>query len=100
MALILSCVAFISLLGVARPRRQALGERGGSGRIGLWHLHDIDPVQRGEIIEMHDVIVQTMSGEDQIADQLGVQWYLQLEASSTARTLAMACTVVQTPQKR
>ena len=51
----------------------------GLRRIGLGHLHHVDPVQRRELIEVHDVIVQSMVDQDEIADVLRVGRNFQLQ---------------------
>ena len=80
-------------------RRRA--ELGGAFRIALERRDDVDPVERGEVIEVHDMVVHAVRRDDHVADVLGVERHFEhLSAFSTARTEAMACTVVQTPQIR
>ena len=40
-----------------RPVRDRLGERGGLGRIGIERAHDVDPVERVQMIEMDHVVL-------------------------------------------
>ena len=51
---------------------------------------DVDPIERRQLIEVHDVIVKGVRNQNQIADVLGVRGISRFSASSTARTLAMA----------
>ncbi len=54
-----------------------VGERGAdlgrARRIALQRRDDIDPIERREMIEMHDVIVHAMRGDDQVADVLRIE---------------------------
>ncbi len=64
---------------IARPRRKALGQLRSRRRIGLRNLQHIHPIQRRQLIEMDDVIVQRVRNQNQIADVLRVQRNLQLQ---------------------
>jgi hypothetical protein len=65
--------------GVASPGGEALRDLRGHGRIGLRDGGDIDPVQRGELVEVDDVIVKRVSDEDQVPDVLRVHRNLEIE---------------------
>ena len=67
------------LLRVARPVGQGLRHRGGLRRIGLGNRQDVHPVERGQVVEVHDVIVQRVMDEDQVADELRVGRNLELQ---------------------
>ena len=43
------------------------------------NLQNVDPVQRRQLIEVHDVIVQGVRDQNQIADVLRVERHLQLQ---------------------
>ena len=56
----------------ARVARDRLRERRGRLRIGLERRHHVHPVERVQVIEMHDVIVHELRADHQIADQLRI----------------------------
>ena len=67
------------LRAVARPVRQAGGERGGLRRVGLERRDDVDPVERRQLVEVDDVIVQRVRDHDEVADVLRVLRDLELQ---------------------
>ena len=67
------------LHAVVRPRRQALREAGGRHRVRLQGGGDIHPVERRQMVEVHDVIVHRVRDEDQVADVLGVHRNFEAE---------------------
>ena len=89
---------------ISRPscaaRRRGSRQRRGLGRVGLERGDHVDPVERRQVVEVDDVVVHRVRGDDHVADVLGVHRHLEPSAFSTARTEAIACTVVHTPQKR
>ncbi len=70
----LDAVAHAGKIGRARQRpvRNRLGERGGLGRICIERAHDVDPVERVEMIEMDHVVLHGLRRHDEIAQQPGV----------------------------
>ncbi len=52
--------------------RQRLRQRRGRLRVGLQRGDDIHPVQCMQMVEMHDVVVDVLCADHQVADQLGV----------------------------
>ena len=64
---------------VPGPVRQAGGERSGLGRIALEGREHVDPVERRQLVEVHDMVVQRVRGDDQIADVLRVARNLELQ---------------------
>ena len=75
----LSCAAANSFFGVAGPVGQALCQGAGLGRVGRGNLQDVHAVQRRQVIEVHDVIVQSVVDQDEVADVLRVQWNFQVQ---------------------
>src|SRR5215469_4869758 len=69
---------FKFLRRISGPGRQALRKRRRPSRIGLRDLHYVDPIERGQVVEMDDVIVQRVMDEDEIADILRVRGNLKL----------------------
>ena len=78
-AFTLSCAAFSSLreLRVQGERRLRQLRRG--RRICLRDLKNVDPVERRQLIEVHDVIVKGVRNQNQIADVLRIRGNGQLE---------------------
>ena len=72
----------------------------GLGRIGLECGDHVHPVQRRQVIEVHDMVVDGVGRDDHVADVLRVERHFHRSAFSTARTEVIACTVVHTPQIR
>ena len=54
----------------ARVGRNRLRECRGRLRVGLERRYHIHPVERVQVIEMHDVIVHVLRADHEIADQL------------------------------
>lgn len=61
---------------VEGPGRYPLEQVGRFLRIGLKRRRDVHPVQRGELVEVNDVIVDVVGRNDEVADVLGVDRYL------------------------
>ena len=75
----LSCAASKFLFRVAGPVGQALCQGAGLGRVGRGNLQDIHEVQCRQVIEVHDVIVQSMVDQDEVTDVLRVQWNFKIQ---------------------
>ena len=58
---------------------QGRAELGGAGRIALERRDDVDPVERGKLIEMHDVVVDAVRRDNHVADILGVERHFEIE---------------------
>ena len=67
------------LLSVQRPVAVLLDPGGGLDGIGLERRDDIDEIERGEVIEVDDVIVDRVRRHDHVADILRVQRHFELE---------------------
>ena len=52
-----------------RPVRDRLGERRGLRRIGRERRHDVDPVERVQVVEVDDVVLHACAADDQVAQQ-------------------------------
>ena len=66
-------------LAVARPVGEAFSEACRFARIGLQRAGDINPIERREVIKMHDVVMDGVRQNDQVADVLGIDRYLHLQ---------------------
>ena len=64
---------------VAGPIGEALGELSGLGRVGLERGNDVHPVQRREMVEMDQVILDGVLGDHEVAHELRVDRHLDLE---------------------
>ena len=64
---------------VPLPRREGLGEQGGLGGIALERRGDVHPVERRQVIEVDDVIVQGVRGQNEIPDVLRVERDLETD---------------------
>ena len=60
---------------------------------------DVHPVERMQVVEVDDVVLDVLRARDEVADQLALSGISMPSASSTADR-ACAWTVVQTPQMR
>jgi hypothetical protein len=67
------------VLAVEVPGREALAQRRRLVRIGLQRRGDIDPVERREVVEVHDLVMHRVRQDDQVADELGVQRHFHLQ---------------------
>ena len=67
------------VLAVEMPGRQAFAQRCGLVRVGLQRGSDIDPVERRQMIEVHDEVMHRVRQDDQVADVLGVERNLHLQ---------------------
>ena len=56
----------------ARVARNRLRQSRGRLRVGFERRHDIHPVERMQVIEMHHMVVHELRADHQIADQLRV----------------------------
>ncbi len=56
----------------ARIVRDRLGERGGTRGVGLQRRGRVDPVQRLQVVEVHDMIVDEQRRSDDLTQQPGV----------------------------
>ncbi len=65
--------------GVLVPLRKGTGQFSRLLRVGLERVDDIDPVQRVQMIEVHDVIMNVQGTGHQVADQLGGGRHVDLE---------------------
>jgi hypothetical protein len=69
--------------GVPRVAGPGEAERVGEGgrllRGGLEHLRHVHPVERRELVEVHDVVVQGVRADEDVADELRVERDLQAE---------------------
>ena len=78
-----SCQPILDLgklgLAVARPGRQALGEARCLARVGFQGAGDINPVERREVVEVHDMVVNGMRQNDHVPDVLGVDRHFELQ---------------------
>ena len=57
---------------VVRPRAQAHLQSGSRGRICLESGNHVDPIERMQMVEMHDVVMHILRGNHQIADELRI----------------------------
>jgi hypothetical protein len=73
-----SCAALNSVLEL-RVQGERLSASLASLRIGLGNLQNVDPVERGQLIEVDDVVVQRVRNQNEIADVLGVERHLELQ---------------------
>ena len=67
------------LPGVTRPVGQAFGQGRGLLRVGRGNLQDVHIVQGGQVIEVHNVVVQPVVNQNEIAYVLRVQRNLKLQ---------------------
>ena len=67
------------LRAVTRPVRDAGRKRSRLHRVGLQRRGDIDPVEGGQLVEVHDVVVHGVRRDDEIADVLRVLRNLELQ---------------------
>jgi uncharacterized membrane protein len=74
-------ISFVELFAVG----EALGDRRCFRGIGLQHLRDVDPAERGEMVEVVDVVVQRVRDQDQIADVLRIDRNGQLHVVARGR---------------
>ena len=59
--------------------RKALGQPRRLHGIRLQRRDDVDPVERRQVIEVHDVVVHGVRGQDQVPDVLRIQRHLQFQ---------------------
>ena len=71
--------SFQFIARVARPGRKGFRQLRGCGRIGLGDLQHVHPIERRELIEVDNVIVQGMRDENQITNVLRVGRHFQLQ---------------------
>jgi hypothetical protein len=55
-----------------RPAADALRQLAGLLRVGLQRADHVDPVQRVQVVEVHQVVVRVQRGMHQVADDVGV----------------------------
>ncbi len=54
------------------PRRDALLQLGSLLRVGFQRRHDVDPVQRVQVVEVHEVVLRVQRRVHQVADDVRV----------------------------
>jgi hypothetical protein len=64
----------------------------------LGDLHRVDPIERQQLVEVHDVVVERAVDQNENLVHCAFGGICNFSASSTARTPASACTAVQAPQ--
>ena len=66
-------------MGVSRPGADAVCDGGCACGVRLGNGRDVHPIECGQVIEVHDVVVQCVADENQVANVLRVCRNLELE---------------------
>jgi hypothetical protein len=67
------------MTGVSRPTTDTVGDGGRSYGVSLGDSRDVHPIEGGQVIEMDDMIMQSVRDENQVSDVLRIRRNIELK---------------------